>query len=91
MLYEVITRLRMFCTHPLLVGADQADPVEEMPKYQRLLELLEEIFSRDEKCLIFTSYTGMTDIFLNDLPRITSYNVCYTKLLRSRVSSFSKR
>ncbi len=64
-----LQRLRMFCTHPLLVGADQADPVEEMPKYQRLLELLEEIFSRDEKCLIFTSYTGMTDIFLNDLPK----------------------
>ena len=40
-----------------------------MPKYQRLLELLEEIFSRDEKCLIFTSYTGMTDIFLKDLPK----------------------
>ncbi len=64
-----LQRLRMFCAHPCLVGAGQTDPAEEMPKYQRLLELLEEIFSRDEKCLIFTSYTGMTDIFLKDLPK----------------------
>jgi len=64
-----LQRLRMFCAHPGLVGGDQTDPAEEMPKYQRLLELLEEIFSRDEKCLIFTSYTGMTDIFLKDLPK----------------------
>lgn len=64
-----LQRLRMFCAHPGLVGADQANPADEMPKYQRLLELLEEIFSRDEKCLIFTSYTGMTDIFLKDLPK----------------------
>ena len=64
-----LQRLRMFCAHPGLVGINQADPAEEMPKYQRLLELLEEIFSRGEKCLIFTSYTGMTDIFLKDLPK----------------------
>lgn len=64
-----LQRLRMFCAHPSLVGASQADPAEEMPKYQRLIELLEEIFSRNEKCLIFTSYTGMTDIFLKDLPK----------------------
>lgn len=64
-----LQRLRMFCAHPGLVGVAQTDPAEEMPKYQRLLELLEEFFSRDEKCLIFTSYTGMTDIFLKDLPK----------------------
>jgi SNF2 family DNA or RNA helicase len=64
-----LQRLRMFCTHPALVGVDQVDPADGMPKYQRLLELLEEIFSRDEKCLVFTSYTGMTDIFLKDLPK----------------------
>lgn len=64
-----LQRLRMFCAHPGLVGADQAEPAYEMPKYQRLLELLEEIFLRSEKCLIFTSYTGMTDIFRKDLPK----------------------
>jgi len=64
-----LQRLRMFCTHPRLIEIGHADPAEEMPKYQRLLEILEEIFSRDEKALIFTSYTGMTDIFLIDLPK----------------------
>ncbi|MBS0173267.1 MAG: DEAD/DEAH box helicase [Nitrospira sp.] len=64
-----LQRLRMFCTHPALTGAGRDDPADGMPKYQRLLELLEEIFQRGEKCLIFTSYTGMTDIFLADLPK----------------------
>ncbi len=63
-----LQRLRMFCTHPKLAGHDLPDPALHMPKYQRLIELLEEIFSRKEKCLIFTSYNGMTDIFLQDLP-----------------------
>lgn len=64
-----LQRLRMFCTHPALIGAGRDDPADGMPKYQRLLELLEEIFQQGEKCLIFTSYTGMTDIFLADLPK----------------------
>ncbi len=63
-----LQRLRMLCTHPILLGAGEADPADEMPKYQRLIELLEEIFSRSDKCLIFTSYTGMTNILLKDLP-----------------------
>lgn len=64
-----LQRLRMFCTHPALIGGWGGDPADGMPKYQRLLELLEEIFQQGEKCLIFTSYTGMTDIFLADLPK----------------------
>lgn len=64
-----LQRLRMFCTHPLLAGFALADPTEHMPKYQRLIELLEEIFSRREKCLIFTGYTGMTDILMHDLSK----------------------
>jgi SNF2 family DNA or RNA helicase len=63
-----LQRLRMFCSHPGLISYDSPDPAVHMPKYQRLIELLDEIFSRKEKCLIFTSYNGMTDIFLQDLP-----------------------
>ena len=62
-----LQRLRMFCAHPILAGFGFGDPAEQMPKYQRLIELLEEIFSRREKCLIFTGYTGMTDILMHDL------------------------
>lgn len=64
-----LQKLRMFCAHPALAGYNSPDPAEHMPKYQRFTELLEEIFSRGEKCLIFTSYTGMTDILLRDLPQ----------------------
>jgi len=59
----------MFCTHPHLVDCGIAeDPALSSTKYQRLLEILEEIRSRGEKALIFTSFTGMIDILLRDLP-----------------------
>jgi len=63
-----LQRLRMFCTHPRLLGLWDTDPALLMPKYLRLLEVLEEIFSRGEKALIFSSFTGMADILLQDLP-----------------------
>jgi SNF2 family DNA or RNA helicase len=40
-----------------------------MPKYQRLVELLSEIFDSDEKVLVFTSYQAMSDLFMRDIPR----------------------
>ncbi|EQD52890.1 SNF2/RAD54 family helicase, partial [mine drainage metagenome] len=63
-----LNRLRMFCTHPRLLDAGSGDPAEGWPKYQRLLEILEEIFSAGEKALVFSSYTGMSDILVSDLP-----------------------
>lgn len=78
-----LQRLRMFCTHPMLAGFGFADPAELMPKYQRLIELLEEIFSRGEKCLIFTSYTGMTNILMNDL--CLRFNGQYFNFIDGRV------
>lgn len=78
-----LQRLRMFCTHPALIGSWRDDPADGMPKYQRLLELLEEIFQQGEKCLIFTSYTGMTDIFLADLPQ--RFPRCFFGFIDGRV------
>jgi len=78
-----LQRLRMFCSHPQLAGYVSPDPSVHMPKYQRLIELLEEIFSRNEKCLIFTSYNGMTDIFLRDLP--IRFNEQYFNYIDGRV------
>lgn len=68
-----MTRLRMLCCHPLLSDSDgqrlfQGDPSVGMPKYQRLLEILEEVFSKGEKALIFSSYQGMADILMSDIP-----------------------
>lgn len=78
-----LQRLRMFCTHPALIGSWRDDPADGMPKYQRLLELLEEIFQQGEKCLIFTSYTGMTDIFRADLPQ--RFPGCFFSFIDGRV------
>lgn len=63
-----IQRLRMFCTHPdVASGVTISDPYATSIKYQRLTELVEEIISRGEKVIIFTSFTKMIDILVKDL------------------------
>ncbi len=62
-------RLRMFCTHPSLVSMAQGDPSLDVDKYIRLLELLTEIFESNQKALVFTTYQGMADLFMRDIPR----------------------
>lgn len=64
---EVFTALRILCTHPLIKNDLWGRPEDDMPKYQRLLEILEEIFQRNEKVLIFTSFTRMVDLLGADL------------------------
>jgi len=61
-----ITKLRMLCAHPSIVMAWDADPSTEMPKFTRLIEILEEVFSEDEKALVFSTYTGMADLFMSE-------------------------
>jgi SNF2 family DNA or RNA helicase len=61
------TKLRMLCTHPSLVVDWHSDPTEGVPKLQRLLEILEEIFLAGEKAIIFTTYQKMTDLILKCL------------------------
>ena len=63
-----IQRLRMFCTHPdVSSGALVSNPYETSIKYQRLTELIEEIISKGEKVIVFTSFTKMIDILVNDI------------------------
>lgn len=64
-----LQKLRMFCSHPMLVDRWDHDPVTGMPKFQRLIEILEEVFGRGEKALVFCSYTKMADILLAHLPK----------------------
>ena len=58
-----LTSLRRFCAHPSLMGGgiNTADPMT-FSKFRRLDEIVEEIFERDEKVLVFTSFTAMADI-----------------------------
>ena len=64
----LLTRLRMFCTHPFLLSHEDNDPALYSTKYQRLLEIIDEIIAQREKLLIFTSYTEMIAILIKDLP-----------------------
>lgn len=63
----VLTKLRMFCTHPFLIDGGSGDPLPHSTKYARLLEILNEVFANSEKVLIFTSYTAMADLLAVDL------------------------
>jgi SNF2 family DNA or RNA helicase len=60
----------MYCTHPQLVQEDivSTDPEKYSLKYRRMCEILSEIISRKEKVILFTSYTGMFNILLSDIP-----------------------
>lgn len=64
-----IQKLRMFCTHPAVYEKkySSSDPFELSNKYQRLCEILDEIISKNEKSIIFTSFNEMIRIMLFDL------------------------
>lgn len=65
-----LQKLRMFCTHPSLAQEDllSVDPEKYSNKYARLCEILTEIVEKKEKVILFTSYTGMFNILLSDIP-----------------------
>lgn len=69
--FASLVRLRMLCTHPLIVDDAErhGDPVRGSAKYRRLLEILEEILDSGEKALVFTSFTRMIDLLVQDLSK----------------------
>jgi SNF2 family DNA or RNA helicase len=64
-----LTKLRQVCAHPRLVTEWTSDLAQSMPKYQRLVELLEEIAELKQKALVFCSYQEMTDLLVADCKR----------------------
>lgn len=68
---NVIQGLRMFCTHPLVYNKTlkEKDPTKTSNKYQRLCEILGEIFENKEKAIIFTSFNGMINILVTDIQK----------------------
>jgi len=65
-----LTSLRRFCAHPSLMDGSShaADPMS-FSKFRRLDELIEEIFARNEKVIIFTSFTVMADMIAGHVER----------------------
>ncbi|MBT6049434.1 MAG: DEAD/DEAH box helicase [Candidatus Scalindua sp.] len=65
-----LIKLRQFCTHPFLLDEqDTVDLVQCSEKYVRLVEILEEIFDQQQKAIIFTSFTKMSDLLVADLTK----------------------
>ena len=66
----MLQQLRIYCTHPYAAnGLPEAfAPRDVSVKYERLCELVEEIVSRGEKVIVFTSYKRMFSIFQRDIP-----------------------
>jgi SNF2 family DNA or RNA helicase len=59
-----LTKLRQFCAHPMLLD-DQPWSVERagtFTKFQRLFELVDEVFANGEKMIVFTSYNRMASM-----------------------------
>jgi len=64
-----IQKLRTFCTHPYVYDVNYMaeDPSSISTKYSRLCEILEEIFDKKEKVVIFTSFRRMIDLMCRDI------------------------
>jgi SNF2 family DNA or RNA helicase len=63
-----LTALRQFCAHPSLLEGGRGDPAS-FSKFKRLDDILGEIFARNEKAILFTSYNGMSDILQDHIRR----------------------
>ena len=96
MLYEVITNMKVTGKRILLVE-DEALIAMAVQKQLSVLEYCVDVVSSGEQAVEFISSNTNTDLILMDINlgpgidgteaaariRITSYNVCYTKLLRT--------
>ncbi len=67
----MLQQLRIYCTHPYAIEEENSyiDPASVSIKYQRLCEIVEEIISRKEKVLVFTSFKNMFNILKSDIPK----------------------
>jgi SNF2 family DNA or RNA helicase len=70
---DKIQGLRMFCTHPSVYKKSdisiEENPIKYSTKYERTCEILEEIFQKEEKAIVFTSFNDMNRIFCRDIPK----------------------
>lgn len=63
-----LTALRQYCAHPFLLEGAGGNPAS-FSKFRMFDDILGEIFARNEKAIIFTSYNGMSDIIEDHIRR----------------------
>lgn len=78
-----LTVLRQFCAHPALVDPSKWTDPTSYSKFQRFHELLEEIFARGDKVIIFTSFLEMADIITRHIERNLR---CFVRTIDGRLS-----
>ncbi|MGE7270576.1 DEAD/DEAH box helicase [Brevibacillus panacihumi] len=71
LILTTLTRLKQLCDHPaLILGEIQArDEIGRSHKLERLLELIEDIRHKGERCLVFTQYIEMGNMLRRVLIR----------------------
>ena len=92
----LISRLRQCSANPILVDKSLGnDPSQFSAKYQRLLDILEEIVYKKEKVIIFTSFIKMIELMESDLairfevPTFSIYGKTETKERQMIIDKYS--
>jgi SNF2 family DNA or RNA helicase len=62
-----LEKLREYCAHPFLISGKTGDPASVSPKYERLVEIVGEIFENDQKVLVFSTYNKIADMMVADI------------------------
>ncbi|MGI6366921.1 MAG: DEAD/DEAH box helicase [Anaerolineae bacterium] len=68
----LVSSLRQFCCHPATLSdrygtALRSLSPDQSPKYQRLVEILDEVIASGEKCILFSPFHRFTDLAVDDL------------------------
>jgi SNF2 family DNA or RNA helicase len=70
---KTILRYKQICDHPELLqkgpAEEAADTAQRSNKLLRLLEMVEEIHARGERCIIFTQYVEMGKMIVRELKK----------------------
>ncbi|MFS0555710.1 DEAD/DEAH box helicase [Brevibacillus sp. 179-C9.3 HS] len=71
LILTTLTRLKQLCDHPVLIlnEISTTDEASRSHKLERLLELVEDIRQKKERCLIFTQYIEMGNLLQRVLTR----------------------
>ncbi|MBJ6363794.1 DEAD/DEAH box helicase [Paenibacillus sp. MAHUQ-46] len=80
LILATLTRLKQLCDHPSLLLRDHKGSAakweaERSNKVTRLLEMVEEIAARQERCLIFTQFVDMGSMLQAELEKLLGLRV----------------
>lgn len=64
-----LTRLKQICCHPAIFAKDKAEAGDSV-KYDMLLELLQTLIEGNHKTVVFSQYTRMLKIMVDDLQKL---------------------